>query len=68
MPRRLTSSPAVGDSLVACPECGASVPLVGLRWLAVHREGSAEYVYPRGARDRCPGSLLAVGPAKLQEH
>lgn len=41
-----------------CPECGASVPLVGERWLHVHRIGSAEYAYPRGARTRCPGSLM----------
>jgi len=46
-----------------CPECGASVPVVGGRWLYVHREGSAEYAQPRGANGlRCPGSLFPVGP------
>jgi hypothetical protein len=46
-----------------CPECGASVPVVGGRWLYVHREGSAEYAYPRGNRAaRCPGSLFPVDP------
>ena len=45
-----------------CPECGASVPVVGGRWLYVHREGSAEYAYPRGnGGARCPGSLFPVG-------
>jgi ribosomal protein S27AE len=50
---------ASGESQAVCPECGVSVPLVGDRWLQVHRQGSAEYVYPRGnAGARCPGSLL----------
>ncbi len=44
-----------------CPECGASVPVVGGRWLYVHREGTAEYAYPRGDSGlRCPGSLFPV--------
>jgi len=54
-----------------CPECGASVPVVGGRWLYVHREGSAEYAYPRGSGGaRCPGSLFpvgALGPAAPDE-
>lgn len=50
-----------------CPECGALVPLVHGRWLQVHRQGSAEYAYPRGQDHRCSGSLLpadgvAAGP------
>jgi adenine-specific DNA methylase len=40
-----------------CPECGALAPLVQ-GWLQVHREGSAEYAYPRGQEYRCKGSLL----------
>lgn len=49
------------ESRESCPECGAAVPLVGERWLGVHRAGSPEYAYPRGDRRRCPGSLLAIG-------
>jgi hypothetical protein len=47
-----------------CPECGARVPLVGQRWLHVHRVGSAEYAYPRGNSRRCPGSLMLVAPER----
>jgi hypothetical protein len=50
-------------SEATCPECGACVPLVGERWLHVHRAGSAEYAYPRGNSRRCPGSLLRITPS-----
>jgi hypothetical protein len=43
-----------------CPECGVSVPVVGIRWLIAHRADSTEYAFPRGSNDRCPGSLLRV--------
>ncbi|MGH3317071.1 MAG: hypothetical protein ACRDO0_13085 [Nocardioidaceae bacterium] len=40
------------------------MPLVGDRWLQVHRQGSSEYAYPRGAGSaRCPGSLLLADAA-----
>ena len=49
------------DVRASCPECGATVPVVAGRWLHVHREGSAEYAYPRGGGPRrCPGSLLPI--------
>ena len=48
-----------------CPQCGAAVPVVGARWLSVHREGSAEYAYPRGSSQRCLGSLLPVSAPEL---
>jgi anti-sigma regulatory factor (Ser/Thr protein kinase) len=41
-----------------CPECGASVPLVGERWLQVHLEGSDEHALPHHDRQWCAGSLL----------
>jgi hypothetical protein len=58
-----------GEPRAICPECAAVVPLVGDRWLQVHRQGSAEYVYPRGeGRARCPGSLLlAESPAHREQ-
>jgi hypothetical protein len=43
-----------------CPECGATVLLLGAGWLAVHQRGSALYAYPRGPSERCPGSLLPM--------
>lgn len=53
-----------GEPRAVCPECAAVVPLVGDRWLQVHRQGSSEYVYPRGAGGaRCPGSLLLADAA-----
>ena len=62
MPKKQTRKPNVAGR-ATCPECGASVPVVGGRWLYVHREGSAEYAYPRGnSAVRCPGSLFPVGP------
>jgi hypothetical protein len=57
-------------SHATCPECGASVPLVGERWIHVHSVGSAEYAYPRGDRRRCPGSLMLarqLGPRRSAE-
>ena len=63
MPKNQTRQSSV-TGRATCPECGASVPIVGGRWLYVHREGSAEYAYPRGdGAQRCPGSLFPVGPA-----
>lgn len=41
-----------------CPECGATVPLIRQRWLQVHNEGSAQYIFPGPDRPRCPGSLI----------
>ena len=62
MPKNPTRKPSVAGR-ATCPECGASVPVVGGRWLYVHREGSAEYAYPRGdGAARCPGSLFPVRP------
>jgi hypothetical protein len=62
MPKNHTRQPSVSGR-ATCPECGASVPVVGGRWLYVHREGSAEYAYPRGDNAlRCPGSLFPVAP------
>jgi hypothetical protein len=56
------------DATVPCPECGATVPVVAAgRWVAVHRVGSGEYAYPRGHRDRCSGSLQAVGRPTRRE-
>jgi hypothetical protein len=52
--------PLVGHATATCPECGAAVPVMGDRWLAAHREGSAEYPYPHAVRERCPGSLLSI--------
>jgi anti-sigma regulatory factor (Ser/Thr protein kinase) len=46
------------DPRATCPECGASVPLVGERWLQVHLEGSGEYAFPHPDRQWCSGSLL----------
>jgi anti-sigma regulatory factor (Ser/Thr protein kinase) len=46
------------DTRATCPECGASVPLVGERWLQVHLEGSDEYAFPHPERQWCSGSLL----------
>lgn len=46
------------DSRATCPACGASVPLVGERWLQVHLEGSDEYAFPHPERQWCSGSLL----------
>ena len=64
MPKHQTRQSSV-TGRATCPECGASVPVVGGRWLYVHREGSAEYAYPRGDNGaRCPGSLFPVGPAR----
>jgi hypothetical protein len=64
MPESNTSSSA--GARASCPECGASVPIVAGRWLHVHREGSAEYAYPRGSGPRrCPGSLLPVSTSML---
>lgn len=61
MPKHQTRQSNV-TGRATCPECGASVPVVGGRWLYVHREGSAEYAYPRGnGGARCPGSLFPVG-------
>jgi hypothetical protein len=47
------------ERLFVCPECHATVPVVGGR-LLVHRQGSGEYAYPRGDARRCAGSLLPV--------
>jgi adenine-specific DNA methylase len=46
------------SAVAVCPACGALVPLAQERWLQVHREGSAEYAYPRAGERRCAGSLL----------
>jgi anti-sigma regulatory factor (Ser/Thr protein kinase) len=46
------------DPRSTCPECGASVPLVGERWLQVHLEGSDAYAFPHPDRQWCSGSLL----------
>ena len=46
------------DPRSTCPECGASVPLVGERWLQVHQEGSDAYAFPHPDRQWCAGSLL----------
>jgi anti-sigma regulatory factor (Ser/Thr protein kinase) len=46
------------DLRATCPACGASVPLVGERWLQVHLEGSDEYAFPHPERQWCSGSLL----------
>jgi anti-sigma regulatory factor (Ser/Thr protein kinase) len=46
------------DPRATCPECGASVPLVGERWLQVHLEGSDDYAFPHPDRQWCAGSLL----------
>lgn len=55
--RRLLSPPA--PRAVTCPECGASVRVIGQRWLAAHSSGSAERNPPAVGR-RCPGSLLVI--------
>ena len=62
MPRRYRT--VVGSAQRArCPECGAMIPLIGLRWLAAHREGVVEFSYRPGSGARCAGSLLlAVTP------
>jgi hypothetical protein len=61
MPTHQTRQPGASAVRATCPECGASVPVVGGRWLYVHRKGSAEYAYPRGENaGRCPGSLFPV--------
>ena len=67
MPNHATSAPGVGRQIATCPECGAAVPVLGGRWLAVHREGSAVYAYPRGVTERCPGSLLTVPQSELRD-
>jgi hypothetical protein len=58
--RHQSSVGEVKEPTAACPECGATVAVLGGGWLAVHRKGSAEYAYPRGANQRCPGSLLST--------
>lgn len=55
--RRLLSPPS--PRVVTCPECGASVPVIGQRWLAAHRSGGAER-HPPAVGRRCPGSLLVI--------
>jgi hypothetical protein len=60
VPKHRSSAAAVEQPTAVCPECGAMVPVIGGGWLTVHREGSAEYVYPRGSSQRCPGSLLRM--------
>lgn len=51
--------PATAARLQAlCPRCGACVPLIRNRWLHVHNEGSADYVFPRADRPRCLGSFM----------
>jgi anti-sigma regulatory factor (Ser/Thr protein kinase) len=50
------------DPRATCPDCGASVPLVGERWLQVHLEGSGEYAFPDRERQWCSGSLLLADP------
>jgi hypothetical protein len=68
MPRNHTRQSSV-TGRATCPECGASVPVVGGRWLYVHREGSPEYAYPRGDNAaRCPGSLFPVAPPSSPAH
>jgi hypothetical protein len=52
--------PPLPESTAICPECSASVPIMGGRWLVAHRAGSAQYPYPQAVRERCPGSLLVV--------
>lgn len=66
MPSSQTVPPVQVGHEATCPECDAMVPLVGERWLGVHRTGSAEYSYPRGPRNRCPGSLLAIAPREAR--
>jgi hypothetical protein len=64
MPSSQTVQPVQVRPAATCPECAAVVPLVRERWLGVHRIGSAEYCYPRGPRNRYPGSLLAIAARK----
>jgi len=64
MPNHPSSAAGVGRQTATCPECGAIVAVLGGRWLAVHREGSPEYAYPRGVSDRCFGSLLTVSESQ----
>jgi adenine-specific DNA methylase len=59
---RLRPRPEVSGFVVPCPECGTSVPLIAMRWLAPHRETGTQYARPRTVRERCPGTFLAVGP------
>lgn len=50
--------PATDTPLQAlCPQCGTCVPLVRDRWLQVHSEGSADYLFPCADR-RCIGSFM----------
>jgi hypothetical protein len=44
----------------ACPECGADVPVLGGRWLALHRDERSVYSRLLLGASRCPGSLLLV--------
>lgn len=60
MPRRPRAKTTSGDTHATCPECGASVPVVRVRWLNVHTVGSAEYTFQTGTFNRCPGSLMPV--------
>lgn len=64
MPNHPSSAAGLGRQTATCPTCGAAVPVLGRRWLAVHQEGSPEYFHPRGVGDRCPGSLLHVSQAR----
>ena len=60
MPNQQPTAADNGRHTATCPECGATVPVLGGHWLAVHHEGSPDYVYPRGFSERCFGSLLTV--------
>ena len=43
-----------------CPECHAEVPVLGGRWLALHRDERSVYSHLLLGASRCPGSLLLV--------
>jgi len=58
--RHLSSGGGLAEPTAVCPECGATVAVLGGGWLAVHRQGSSEYAYPRGHSQRCAGSLLSM--------
>lgn len=64
MPRYLRPHTTAAEARATCPECGATVRVVGTRWLLVHNVGSPEYTYtPGSGYNRCLGSLMPVRPS-----
>ena len=66
MPSSQTVSPVQAGHEATCPECGAVVHSSESAGSACTRTGTAEYPYPRGQRNRCPGSLLAIAPRETK--